>query len=131
MKQRLEFFDMIKGIAILMVIMAHVVTMGIRGIDQSFIFRLFKMVHMPLFFFIAGWFTYRVTADGAVRLPQLGKRAERLLLPMVAVSTLWIFAFPHTGLQSPMESTFAGLWTDSWKNGYWFTFVLFELIAVC
>ncbi|MDE6109258.1 MAG: acyltransferase, partial [Muribaculaceae bacterium] len=59
----------------------------------------------------------------------LGKRAAQLLVPMLFISNLWIWYFPHSGLQSPLDSTFKGLWLETWKNGYWFTLVLFEIIA--
>lgn len=125
-KHRLHYFDMLKGIAIFMVVMGHVLTMCVREIDRAALFKFIGAVHMPLFFFISGWMTYR--ADG--RGPGLLKRSAQLLAPMFFMSTLWIWYFPHSGLESPLDSTFRGLWLDSWKNGYWFTLVLFEIIAV-
>ena len=38
-KQRLQHFDVIKGIAILLVVMGHVLIMGIHGLDKAFIFK--------------------------------------------------------------------------------------------
>lgn len=125
-KPRLQYFDMLKGLAIFMVVMGHVLTMCVREIDRTALFKFIGAVHMPLFFFISGWMTWRADGRGA----GLGKRAMQLLVPMVAMSTLWIFYFPHSGLESPLNSSFAGLWGDEWKNGYWFTLVLFEIIAV-
>ncbi len=49
---------------------------------------------------------------------------------MLAMSSLWILYFPHSGLQSPINSSFHGLWFDETKNGYWFTLVLFELVLI-
>lgn len=81
---------------------------------------------MPLFFFISGWMSWR--SDGAG--PRIGRRALQLLPPMLFMSTLWIFYFPHSGLESPLVPTFDGLWGDMFKNGYWFTLVLFEIILI-
>ncbi len=128
-KPRLHHFDVLKGIAIFMVVMGHVITMCIRDLDRATLFKFIGEIHMPLFFFISGWFTFGLTKDGKLRVPRLGARAKQLLVPMVVVSSLWIWYFPHSGLQSPLVSTFGGLWTDSWKNGYWFTPVLFVMIA--
>lgn len=130
MKQRLHYFDILKGIAIFMVVMGHVLTMCVREIDRAALFKFIGEIHMPLFFFISGWFTFKLTENGRVRVPDLGQRALQLLVPMVVVSTLWIWYFPHSGLQSPLDSTFGGLWSDSWKNGYWFTFVLFQIMLL-
>ncbi|MDE6109114.1 MAG: acyltransferase family protein, partial [Muribaculaceae bacterium] len=111
MKPRLHYFDMLKGIAIFMVVMGHVLTMCVREIDRATLFKFIGAVHMPLFFFISGWMTYRSDGRGAA----LGKRAAQLLVPMLFMSTLWIWYFPHSGLQSPLYSTFKGLWLETWK----------------
>ncbi len=128
---RLTYFDIIKGIAIFMVVMGHVLTMCVRDIDAAVLFKMIKNIHMPLFFFISGFFTYKVTAEGQpFALPRLGQRAMQLLVPFLVVSALWIWYFPHSGLRSPIVSTFYGLYSDVWKNGYWFTLVLFEIFLV-
>ena len=41
--------DLLKGIAIFMVVMGHVLTMCIRGIDSAALFKIIGEVHMPLF----------------------------------------------------------------------------------
>ena len=51
-RHRIEYFDLLKGIAIFLVVMGHVITMCIRGLDAAFIFKLIEQVHMPIFFFI-------------------------------------------------------------------------------
>lgn len=124
---RLQYFDILKGIAIFMVVMGHVLTMGVREIDRATLFKFIGAIHMPLFFFISGWFTYKVVPEtGRLRIPDIGKRALQLLVPMVVVSTLWIWYFPHSGLQSPLTA----VWPDTWKAGYWFPLVLFQIILI-
>ncbi len=122
-------FDVIKGIAIFMVVMGHVLTMCIRYIDQALAFKLIGQTHMPLFFFIAGYFSYR-----GERSPQvatlLGRRFVQLIVPMVVVGALWLWYFPYSGLQSPLDSTLQGALADEWKNGYWFPLVLFEITVI-
>lgn len=127
--RRIESFDVLKGIAILMVVMGHVITYGVYRIDSSVVFRLIGTVHMPLFFFISGYFTVR-EKEGRLALPGLWKRFRQLIIPMVIVTTLWIYYYPHSGLQKLLTCTFAGLWSNLWKNGYWFTWVLFAVIAL-
>ena len=129
-KQRLHYFDMLKGIAIFMVAMGHVLTMCVRDIDRALVFKFIGEIHMPLFFFISGWFTLKVLPGGMLKRPDLRQRSLQLLVPMVVVSSHWIRYFPHSGLQSPLVSTFDCLWSNVWKNGYWFTLVLFEIMLV-
>lgn len=130
MSKRIAYFDILKGIAIFLVVMGHVLTMCVRDIDRAAIFKFIGEIHMPLFFFISGWFTFKILPNGALKLPNLRQRALQLLVPMVVVSSLWIWYFPHSGLQSPLVSTLAGLWSNTWKNGYWFTFVLFQIMVL-
>lgn len=129
-KPRMHYMDLLKGIAIFMVVMGHVLTICIRDIDAATIFKIIGEVHMPIFFFISGWFTYKATADGRIRRPDLRRRALQLIVPMVIVSTLWVLQFPYSGLRSPMAPGFDGLWTSEYKNGYWFTPVLFVIMAL-
>lgn len=129
-KTRLHYFDMLKGIAIFMVIMGHVLTMCIRDIDSAVLFKFVEKIHMPIFFFISGYFTYKVLENGKLAMPKLGVRVKQLLVPFFVVSALWIYYFPHSGLQSPFVSTWEGLYTSVGKNGYWFTLSLFEIILI-
>ncbi len=135
-KPRLHHMDVIKGLAIFMVVMGHVLTMCVRDIDRATVFKFVGEMHMPLFFFISGWFTFKLVKNGtgvaknSWQVPALWSRAQRLLIPMLVMSSLWIVYFPHSGLESPLNSTFSGLWLSEFKNGYWFTLVLFEIIAI-
>lgn len=128
--KRYHSLDVLKGMAIFLVVMGHVLTMCIRGLDRAAIFKIIGEVHMPLFFFISGFLSYKEEAEGRAVAPNLLSRARQLLLPMVAVSSIWIYYFPHSGLESPLVSTWHGLWYDTFKNGYWFTLVLFEVMLV-
>lgn len=128
-KQRLHHFDVIKGIAILLVVMGHVLIMGIHQIDKAFLFKLIDKLHMPLFFFISGYFTFKMSENKVV-LPNLWARFKQLIIPFICVSLLWILYFPYSGIESPLNSTLIGLYGDVWKNGYWFTLCLFEIILI-
>lgn len=130
--KRLLHFDVIKGIAIFLVVMGHVLTMCIRDIDQAFSFKLIGETHMPLFFFITGYFTYKTTRDGAHSFvtPNLWGRFRQLIIPMLVAGGLWTLYFPHSGLQSPMRVDLDGVLHDVWKVGYWFPLVLFEIIVI-
>lgn len=130
-KERLRWFDMLKGIAIFMVVMGHVLMLCVRGIDAAPLAKFIGNIHMPVFFFISGWLAYRMSPDGTgFRSPAMKPKALRLLVPMVLASTAWIYIMPATGLECPFDSTFEGLWTNRYKNGYWFTFVLFQIFVI-
>lgn len=125
-KERIQYFDILKGVAIFLVVMGHVIAICIRDIDNAFLFKLIDRIHMPIFFFIAGYFSYKVL----FKAPDIKKRAIQLLIPFFVVSALWVVYYPHSGLQSPLSTTFSGMYHDVWKNGYWFTLVLFEICLI-
>ena len=129
-KPRLRYFDMLKGVAIFLVVMGHVLTFCVREIDRAAIFKFIEQIHMPLFFFISGWFAVKLNENERLAVPKIMPRIVRLLLPMIVVSSLWVHYYPHSGLETPLVSTFEGLWTNGWKNGYWFTLVLFIIILI-
>ena len=84
-KQRIEYFDLLKGIAIFMVVMGHALTMCVRGLDAAFLFKLIGQVHMPVFFFISGYLTYKANTDsitltgGCAKNEGLKKAIEKVL----------------------------------------------------
>ncbi len=129
-KPRMQYFDTIKGIAIFLVVTGHVLTMCIRDIDQAFTFKLIGEIHMPIFFFISGFFSYKYSDKETFIQPNLKRRFKQLIVPFVIVGMLWIWYFPHSSLNSPLNASFEGFWTDAYKNGYWFTLCLFEVIAI-
>lgn len=130
MKQRLYYLDMLKGMAIFLVVMGHILTFCVRGVDAAPVFKFIGEIHMPIFFFVSGWLAVKYADGGQLVTPSILQRAKRLLLPMFGASTLWIYVFPMTHIESPFDSTWAGLWLAPFKNGYWFTLVLFE-IGLC
>ena len=129
-KKRIVYFDLLKGIAIFLVVMGHVLTMCIRGVDAAFLFKFIGQVHMPVFFFISGYMTYKCTEQGGWARPKLGKRFLQLIVPFVVMSALWVWYFPHSHLESPLHDNLPDLYRSYWKDGYWFTLCLMQLCIV-
>lgn len=129
-KKRIEYFDLLKGVAIFLVVMGHALTMCIRGVDAAFLFKFIGQVHMPIFFFISGYMTYKGSADGGFARPRLGKRLVQLVVPFVVMSALWVWYFPHSHLESPLHDNLPDLYRSYWKDGYWFTLCLMQLCIV-
>lgn len=122
-------FDILKGLAIFLVVMGHVLLNAADGDTSPVLFRQISVVHMPLFFFISGWWCMKLASDGSLVAPKLGAKALRLLPPAIAVGALWCMVSPHLGLRQFPES-FVAMLTDGAKGGYWFPVVLFECMAV-
>lgn len=128
-KPRLHYMDMLKGIAIFMVVMGHVLYFGIQGSSSSSLFHLLAETHMPIFFFISGWFSYKQTHSYRIALPNIGRRAMQLIVPMVIVSTMYCISQIDCFSLDNIAESIGSLWSNGSKSGYWFTLVLFYIIV--
>lgn len=125
-KPRLHHFDVVKGFAIFLVVIGHILTFCIRDIDRAPLFKVIGLVHMPMFFFISGYFTYK----NDFALPKIISRFRQLMVPGAVMLLLWTLYFPHSGVQSPLDMSWNGTMVNEYKNGYWFPYVLFVIILL-
>lgn len=129
-------FDVMKGIAIYAVVMGHVLLFSPNRPTDTLLMSIITWSHMPLFFFISGYFSYKKSADGgAFAAPHLWQRFKQLVVPMVTMSALYVLYFSHShltaaeGVGSDWIVNIGLLWRDESKWGYWFTIALFEIIV--
>jgi len=115
MTQRLEYIDQLRGLAMLLVIIGHVIVFCGLGYDNSFI-RNITMMNMPLFFFLNG-----LVISENMRLKGLLRKTGQLLFPFFSWGVLIVFY---------RNSTFLDFLFDYWKYGYWYLLVLLEFFIV-
>ncbi len=136
MRQRDHSFDVMKGIAIYAVVMGHVLMYAAPGLTDTLLMRVIALSHMPLFFFISGYFSYKEVDGRKFANPYLWSRFKQLIIPMVVMSALFcayrIHSHLHTnvGLTDDFPANIRALWLDNAKWGYWFTICLFEIIVI-
>lgn len=126
---RLHHFDIIKGIAILLVVMGHVILFGMDNMDKCLPFCIIASIHMPLFFFISGWFSAKIDDRGKCVCPNILQRFVQLIIPTIVVGSLYMLAFNHLG-RGHQDVSLSWFWLSTTKQGYWFTLVLFEIILI-
>ena len=75
-KSRIEYMDLAKGICIIMVVLFHVAKLYD---DTLLVNRFFKLIRMPLYFFLSGFFfkSYSCFFDF------LKRKTNKLLIPFV------------------------------------------------
>ncbi|MDN0066647.1 acyltransferase family protein [Bacteroides gallinaceum] len=115
MKKRDLTIDLMKGIAIFLVVLGHVIWIT-SGQDEFPLRKLIFSVHMPLFFFASGYLTPKLTNTSLIR-TFLVKKC-RLLLPLIVFGLLDIVLYDENWAQ----------WEEflRWeKFGLWFFFALF------
>lgn len=62
-KVRLDYVDKLKGLAILLVVAGHVTEYSF-GIRETIFNRFYGNIHVPLFFFISGYFAIKNNEKG-------------------------------------------------------------------
>lgn len=121
MKERLNYIDWLKGIAIIVVVMGHVTGfdfMTLEDSSKSFLNRFITSLQMPLFIFLSGLVATYKYESVIVICKKLTLKARILLTPIILVGipyALWRGFTLIDFLVNPM------------KYGYWYLLTLFEL----
>ena len=106
-KQRLDWLDIAKGIAILLVIVGHTVN------NPSIIRQVIFSFHMPLFFILAGY-TFRIKPWGEL----LKSSFIRLLIPYALIVFAWkVPLFFTTGSPVALNAVAKGLGSVVFASG--------------
>ena len=140
-KIKLDWIDIAKGIAILLVVMGHsfpdaAVEGGVKNVYLHFLHDVIYSFHMPLMFFISGMLCGRILKleDFSGRVGYVKDRAFRLLVPYFCVA---IFYLPFKLALAQFVNKPYNI-VDLWQifvgvnpdGGLWFLFVLFCAQAI-
>ena len=119
--QRIEYIDAMRGFTMLLVVMAHVsqFCLGLHGYDGFSFNKLMTEFRMPLFFFVSGFVLFKPNYQWNFRniCDFLKKKV------MVQVVTPSVFFFVSIYFR---DLNFVASICNSMKEGYWFTYTLFE-----
>lgn len=93
MKQRLDYIDHLKGFAIFLVVVGHVIQYNTSDFRQSPVFSAIYSFHMPLFFFLSGYIAAKskVIDDLSGFLNATKSKAVALLMPLFAWGIISVF----------------------------------------
>lgn len=90
MKKRIEYLDFLKGLAMILVVIGHLVsqlyTTEPEVYEHNVIFKFCYSFHMPLFVFISGWVA-GLTVKSDVK--WLTKRLRSIGIPFIAAFVIW------------------------------------------
>lgn len=113
--QRLSYFDRMKGVAILFVVVGHVFLFSFG--TRTSVFTMLSIFHMPIFFYISGYLAFKqITGIKELGL-RLWKKTHALLFPYIAFAGIYCFFF---------KKDFVHLLSVGGAE-YWFMYVLFLL----
>lgn len=139
--KRIEYIDAMRGFTMLLVVYSHILVFSYEntliydlhagglnligaGEGNALTFNsLFVLFRMPLFFFISGFILYKNDYIWNIKnsMVFIGKKSKIQLIPTVVFMALYIFCF-----DLPIANSFL----SSGKQGYWFTFSLFEYFCI-
>ena len=89
--KRLEYLDQMKGIAIFLMVMGHVLlfTFDVAECTLSNVF----FINMPIFFYVSGYLLYKPINTRQELFARLKHKAMRLLPPWIAVTVIMAYGW--------------------------------------
>ncbi len=117
-KKRNLTYDYLRGLAMLLIVIGHLYFYSGRHIG-SLIFCICDTVELPVFMYISGLLAH-ISVDRYGLRKLIASKVVRLLFPLISFYIIW-------GLWD--SSNWSSFWMKEYKAGYWFMFVLFELMV--
>ena len=124
LKDRVQFVDIMRGIAMLLVVLGHTMTGCTVGAERSFLFNIVWSLQMPLFILISGYVTrYSRDIDSSATLLKYVKvRTKSYLLPWA------VWSFLVRGIIFSQHNFLDIKW-NLWHmdSGYWFLITIWTI----
>lgn len=126
-KERNQFVDIMRGIAMLLVVLGHTMTGCTVDSQKSFLFNIIWSLQMPLFILISGYVTKysRIISDGKGLWKYVKRRTLAYMLPWV------VWSFLVRGILFG-EGDFLNLKYLLWNmdSGYWFLATIWTISVI-
>ena len=119
--KRIEYIDAMRGFTMILVVYSHLAFFSF-GDDAMGYNDIFMRFRMPVFFFISGWVFFKAQRiwDWTTVKQILKKKFMVQIIPFAVFFLLYMYVFDILSVDS----------LGNGKNGYWFTFSLFEYFVV-
>ena len=131
-KKRIGWIDAMRGFTMILVVFYHIEVFSLGMEPDGGMNGLFKLVRMPLFFFISGFIAYRKKEywDFGYFKTNLLKKLRVQLIPMLFFGLIYatVFYAARNGM-TPREGILLFI-DDSGKLGYWFTEALLIMFII-
>ena len=121
--KRLNHFDALRGFAMFLVVMGHIMqfSFGIGGY-KTFLSHIIVSVHLPIFFFVSGFFAHK---DQSSSTSYIYSNIKRKAFVFLVPATFFFSLYTYIKCGNPLLS-----FTKYGFDAYWFTYVLFEMFCI-
>lgn len=126
-KSRNSTVDILRGIAMLMVVFGHTMTGCTKYSEDSFLFNIVWTLQMPLFILISGYVTKYSKPINSIK--ALGKFIKKRTLAYLLPWTIWTFVIRGMIFQQSnyLDIKYVVYHMDA---GYWFLFTIWTIVIV-
>lgn len=126
MNNRLLYLDSLRGLAILLVVVGHLIQFNYNDGLLNPVFNIIYSFHMPLFFFLSGCsrnLCENIKGIGVTRIRDLGKEIWSKFISLIIPSVVWTILVPLF-FQNKIDFRLTSL------SGYWFLNILFAIYVL-
>lgn len=126
MTKRIPQIDALKGFAICLVIMGHVIYWSdMANYSTNLLFIMIYTFHVPLFFFVSGYLTYN--RFGPMTLPWINKKFIGLMIPYIIFTVFYFHIIPGAFRnQISIENLINNIFSYTKNDSAWFLPILFQ-----
>lgn len=126
-KERNSYVDILRGLAMLMVVLQHTMMGSSNGAENTFLFNVIWSLQMPLFVLISGYVTHygKNISSGKELFIFIKKRCISYLLPWI----VWTIVIRGMIFKN---ANFLNMKYLLWNmdSGYWFLFTIFTIVTI-
>lgn len=125
-KNRLLYLDSLRGFAILLVVVGHLIQFNYNDGLLNPVFNIIYSFHMPLFFFLSGCsrnISENVKGVAVISLRDFGKEIWNKLINLIIPSVTWTILVPLF-FQNKIDIQYSSL------SSYWFLNILFVIYVL-
>ena len=125
---RIGYLDSIKGIAIILVCVGHLIQSNVVEFEGKFIHSFIFAIQMPLFMIVSGYFSQKGPPDSfSALLKTISQKAVAYLLPYL--SRIFIFEVLVGGKVKSIPARLSKIFPYHIDAGLWYLYVIFFLFV--
>lgn len=121
-RKRLGYIDAMRGTSMILVVLEHVLLMMGIPTTTTPLGAVLSTFRMPLFFFVSGFFAYKLSSKWNVNFTKLVLKKK---IQAQIIGTIFFYSLFHLCFHNDIFE-----WIDNGFGWFWFTIVLFQMFLI-